>query len=292
MPYLENAMKTGNPLLIICDDIEQEVLSAVVMNKLRGVFNVVITKAPSFGDRKIQLLKDIACITGANFVSTTKGDNLEALGVEGLGKCAKAIINQNKTVIIDGAADPEVILSYAECLKTLLDNETSSYEKDKYRERIAKIIGGVALIKVGAATEVELQDKKYRIEDALCATKAAMVSGTIEGGGKVFCEISKELECYNEYEVAKKIIMNALVAPFKQILENAGVENIEIPEGKWFDAKTKQIVSLRESGIIDPANVAISAITNALSIAGIVLTTECAIISCKEKEVANGEDLI
>ena len=292
MPYLENAMKTGNPLLIICDDIEQEVLSAVVMNKLRGVFNVVITKAPSFGDRKIQLLKDIACITGANFVSTTKGDNLETLGVEGLGKCAKAIINQNKTVIIDGAADPEVILSYAEGLKTLLDNETSSYEKDKYRERIAKIIGGVALIKVGAATEVELQDKKYRIEDALCATKAAMVSGTIEGGGKVFCEISKELESYNEYEVAKKIIMNALVAPFKQILENAGVENIEIPEGKWFDAKTKQIVSLRESGIIDPANVAISAITNALSIAGIVLTTECAIISCKEKEVANGEDLI
>ena len=292
MPYLENAMKTGNPLLIICDDIEQEVLSAIVMNKLRGVFNVVVTKAPSFGDRKIQLLKDISVITGATFVSTTKGDDLNNLGIDGLGKCAKAIINQNKTVIIDGSAPTEVVVSYAEGLKTLLDNETITYEKEKYRERIAKILGGVALIKVGAATEVELHDKKLRIEDALCATKAALVSGTIEGGGKVLYEISEELKSYNEYPDAKEILIKSFIAPFNQILENAGVSNIQIPDGMWFDAKTKQIVNLRESGIIDPASVAISAVTNALSIAGIVLTTECAIISKKEKQVVNEDNLI
>ena len=296
MPYLENAMKSGNPLLIICDDIEQEVLSAVVMNKLRGVFNVVITKAPSFGDRKIQLLKDIACITNATFISTTKGDDLLCQDLNILGKCAKAIINQNKTVIIDGAQDPEVLLKYAEGLKTLLDNETSSYEKEKYRERIAKLIGGVALIKVGAATEVELQDKKLRIEDALCATKAAMISGTIEGGGKVFFEIAKELSESKEYIYAKDIIVKSLKAPFFQILENAAVNKDEIlkqvDDHHWFDAKNKQIVDLRINGIIDPASVAISAITNALSIAGIVLTTECAIISKKEKEIVSEENLI
>lgn len=296
MPFLENAMKIGNPLLIICDDIEQEVLSAIVMNKLRGVFNVVVTKAPSFGDRKIQLLKDISCITGATFVSTTKGDDLNTLGVEGLGRCAKAVINQNKTVIIDGAADTDVVIAYAEGLKTLLDNETISYEREKYRERIAKILGGVALIKVGAATEVELQDKKLRIEDALCATKAAMVSGTIEGGGKVLYEISEELKSYNEYTAARDIIIKSFIAPFNQILENAGVDKKDIinkvDNNHWFDAKTKQIVDLRESGIIDPASVAISAVTNALSIAGIVLTTECAIISKKEKQVVNEDNLI
>ena len=296
MPYLENAMKTGNPLLIICDDIEQEVLSAIVMNKLRGVFNVVVTKAPSFGDRKIQLLKDIACITGATFVSTTKGDDLTTLVVDGLGKCAKAIINQNKTVIIDGAQDTDVVVSYAEGLKTLLDNETIIYEKEKYRERIAKILGGVALIKVGAATEVELQDKKLRIEDALCATKAAFVSGTIEGGGKVLYEISEELKSYNEYISARDIIIKSFIAPFNQILENAGVNKEDIiskvDNNHWFDAKSKQIVDLREYGIIDPASVAISAVTNALSIAGIVLTTECAIISKKEKQVVNEDNLI
>ena len=296
MPFLENAMKSGNPLLIICDDIEQEVLSAIVMNKLRGVFNVVVTKAPSFGDRKIQLLKDIALITGATFVSTTKGDDLSNISLEGLGKCAKAIINQNKTVIIDGAQEKDVVLSYAEGLKVLLENETITYEKEKYRERIAKILGGVALIKVGAPTEVELHDKKLRIEDALCATKAAFVSGTIEGGGKVLYEISEELKSYNDFVAARDIIIESFKAPFNQILENAGVtkEDIinDINSNYWFDAKTKKIVNLRENGIIDPTNVAISGVTNALSIAGIVLTTECAIISKKEKKVVNEENLI
>ena len=296
MPFLENAMKTGNPLLIICDDIEQEVLSAIVMNKLRGVFNVVVTKAPSFGDRKIQLLKDISCITGATFVSTTKGDDLNTLDISGLGKCAKAIINQNKTVIIDGSAPTDDVVSYAEGLKTLLDNETITYEKEKYRERIAKILGGVALIKVGAATEVELQDKKLRIEDALCATKAANVSGTIEGGGKVLYEISEELKLYEEYPSARDIIIKSFVAPFYQILENAGVSKEEVlskvNKNYWFDAKTKKIVNLRESGIIDPTSVAISGVTNALSIAGIVLTTECAIISKNEKQSVNEDNLI
>ncbi len=296
MPYLENAMKMGKPLLIICDDIEQEVLSAIVMNKLRGVFNVVVTKAPSFGDRKIQLLKDIACVSGAKFVSTTKGDDLTSASLDILGSASKVTISQNSTVIIDGGGIEEVVGEYVLGLKTLYDQAENEYDKEKYRERIAKIVSGVALIKVGAATEVELHDKKLRIEDALCATSSAMKSGIIEGGGKVLYNIAIELESYKEFEASKTIIINALKAPFKQILSNAGVNEEEvltkITPNNWFDAKTKQIVNLKEVGIVDPASVEIAAITNALSIAGIVLTTECAIINNNQEKNVDEENLL
>lgn len=298
MPYLENAMKVGKPLLIICDDIEQEVLSAIVMNKLRGVFNVVVTKAPSFGDRKIQLLKDIACVSGAKFVSTTKGDDLATESLEILGSASKVTVSQNTTVIIDGAGDEKLVTEYVLGLKNLYDQSDNEYDKEKYRERIAKIVSGIALIKVGAATEVELHDKKLRIEDALCATKAAMQSGIIEGGGKVFYQIAKELEKHQEYPDSKSIIINALQAPFYQILDNAGVkidqETISklLIDEEWFDAKTKQFVNLKKVGIVDPASVEIAAITNALSIAGIVLTTECAIISNNQDKNVDEENLL
>ena len=296
MPFLENAMTNGTPLLIICDDIEQEVLSAVVMNKLRGVFNVVITKAPSFGDRKIQILKDIAVVTGSKFISTTKGDELSKVSLDVLGSAQKVIVSQNNTIIIDGGGEKEDVISYIEGLKTLCENETSSYEIEKYKTRIARLASGVAVIKVGAATEVELHDKKLRIEDALCACKAALKSGTIEGAGKVFYEIADELKDFKEYTSSKEIIIYALKALFDQILENAGVNKSDIisklDNNLWFDAKNKQIVNLRENGIIDPAGVSITSITNALSIASIVLTTECAIISKKEKQIVNEDNMI
>lgn len=296
MPYLENAMKIGKPLLIICDDIEQEILSTIVMNKLRGVFNVVVTKAPSFGDRKIQLLKDIACVTGATFISTTKGDDLATEDIRGLGSANKVIVSQNSTVIIDGHGDENAVTEYVLGLKTLYDQTNNDYDKEKYRERIAKIVSGIAVIKVGAATEVELHDKKLRIEDALCATKAAMQSGIIEGGGKVLFQIAEKLETNQAYPESKAIIINALKTPFYQILTNAGV-NVNDVENKlsnelWFDAKTKQVVNLKQSGIVDPASVEIAAITNALSIAGIVLTTECAIILQNKEQTVDEDNLL
>lgn len=292
LPFLENAMQTGKPLLIVCDDIEQEVLSAIVMNKLRGVFNVVVTKAPSFGDRKIQLLTDIALITNATFISTSRGDELSNSTTLDLGEAKKIIVSSNKTIIIDGKCEVEKLTSYVEGLKNAFELETSTYEKDKYKERIAKLCGGVALIKVGAPTEVELKDKKLRIEDALCATKAALVSGTIEGGGKVFYEISNTLKADLLYPISRDILISILKEPFYQIVKNAGcdVNDIEgkVGENLWFDAKSKLICSLRENGIIDPTSVEVSAITNALSIAGIVLTTECAIV--KKDELTKGEE--
>ena len=272
------------------------------MNKLRGVFNVVVTKAPSFGDRKIQLLKDIACITGATFVSTTKGDDLTTLGVDGLGKCAKAIINQNKTVIIDGAQDTDVVVSYAEGLKTLLDNETITYEKEKYRERIAKILGGVALIKVGAATEVELQDKKLRIEDALSATKAAVEEGIVAGGGTALINVAPAVEkTVNELTGGEKlgatIVLKALEEPVKQIARNAGLEpaviadNVKKSEvGVGFDASKEEYVDMKKSGIVDPTKVTRSALQNAASIASMVITTESLVADIPEKDCHCGHD--
>lgn len=293
LPFLENAVNTGNPLLIVCDDIEQEVLNSIVLNKLRGTFNVVVTKAPSFGDRKIELLKDISLITNAQFVSTTRGDELSTSTIEVLGKCAKAIIDSNKTIILDGSADNETIANYVETLKDKLNNEESTYEKDKIKERIAKLQGGVALIKVGAPTEVELKDKKLRIEDALCSTKAAMVSGTIEGAGKVLYEIAHEIKLNEEYKDAYEILVKVLKMPLYQIIENSGckVSDIEpkLSNKLWFNAKSKELCDLRKEGIIDPTSVEVSALTNAVSVASIVLTTECAIISSDEGKQENYE---
>ena len=291
LPFLENAVNTGNPLLIICDDIEQEVLNSIVLNKLRGTFNVIVTKAPSFGDRRIEILKDIALVTSSSFISTTKGDELASSDLSVLGKCKKVIVDQNKTVILDGSQDENVLLSYVNNLKERLKIEESSYEIDKLKERIAKILGGVAVIKVGAATEVELKEKKLRIEDALCATKAAMVSGTIEGAGKAFFEISEEIELNEKYKVSYEIIKKVLKLPFKQILTNAGFDYNEIIKNVndklWFDSKAGQYVNLREKGIIDPTSVEITALTNAVSIAGSVLTTEAAIVNIDEKGEEN-----
>lgn len=294
LPFLENAVKSGNPLLIICDDMEQEVLNSIVLNKLRGAFNVVVTKAPSFGDRKIEILKDIAVVTKANFISTTKGDELSNSDISILGKAEKVIVEQNKTIIMNGSMNDLDTYNHVLSLKQKLENETSSYEQDKLKERIAKLTGGIAVIKVGAATEVELKDKKLRIEDALCATKAAKISGTIEGAGKVLYEISNELKLDERFKESYEILIKVLKMPFYQIVTNAGCDpNLiekEVNHNKWFDAKERKYCNLRRSGIIDPTSVEVNAIKNAISVASSVLTTSAAVININEAEGVNYDE--
>lgn len=298
LPHLEATMKNGKSLLIICDDMEPEVLSALVVNKLRGVFNVVVTKAPSFGDRKTKLLEDISVITGATFVDSQLGMNLLDENII-LGSAQKIVVSKDQTIIVDGAGEKEAILKRAEQIKSDIMNTTSEYDVEKLQERLAKILGGVALIKVGANTEVELKELKLRVEDALNASKAAMKDGIIEGGGKVFFEISnklRELKREPQYGIACDILSVVLKKPFEQIVENAGAnyQQIvkEVNENYWFDASTSKLVRLKSAGIIDPTSVAKCAITSAISIASVFLTTECAIVKVNEETKLGEEDIL
>ena len=287
LPFLEAAMNSGKALLIICDDIEQEVLSQLVYNKLRGAFNVVVTRAPSFGDRKIALLKDIACLTGATFISSTKGETLQGRGQEILGTAESIHVESNKTIIVGAEIAKNNVESYITYLQGVLENTESKYEQDKLKERLAKLASGIAVIRVGAINDVELNEKKLRIEDALCATRAAIAGGTVEGAGKVFYTISEKLTG-DHYLEALVIIKKVLKCPVYQILENSGIDKSvlsHLEDGTWVDAENSKVCNLREAGIIDPTNVLISAITNALKIAGIVLTTECAIVQEKTESV-------
>lgn len=298
LPFLEQTMKVGKPLLIVCDDMEQEVLGALVVNKLRGVFNVVVTKAPSFGDRKAKLLEDIAVVTGSTFVDSNIGMSLSDNNIQ-LGTAGKVIVSSTQTIIVDGAGDNEVVLARGEAIKQEINNSTSEYDKEKLSERLAKLLGGVALIKVGATTEPELKELKYRVEDALNATKAAMSSGIIEGGGKVFFEISEKLGTVKrepQYNEACDILVKALKKPFEQIVVNSGADytNIlkQVNHHYWYDALTNKLVNLKQAGIIDPTSVAKNAIMSAISVAGSFLTTECAIVKVDTNPKIDEEDLV
>lgn len=299
VPFLEEAIKNSKPLFILCDDIEQEVLGALVVNKLRGVFNVVVVKAPSFGERKINQLKDICMLTGATLVDSSVGMMLSNSNLDVMGISEKIIVNKDQTVILANNSLTDEINEYAKCLQNELSYITSTYDIDKLNERIAKILGGIAQIKIGAETEVVLKEKKLRIEDALNATRAAMKSGVIEGGGKVLFNIAKALQSYVgpvEYEPSKEVLVSALMSPFKQICNNAGVSYEEIlnniTDDLWYDALNNKIINMKDSGIIDPASVEKSAIMSAVSISGIFLTTECAITSNDAKENVNEENLL
>lgn len=294
LPHLEKAMKNGKPLLIVCEDMEPEVLSALIVNKLRGVFNVVVTKAPSFGERKTKLLEDLSIITGSTFINSSIGMNLNDESIN-LGSANKIVVSRDQTIIVDGAGDKDEILSRAEAIREEIRYTTSEYDREKLNERLSKILGGVALIKVGASTEIELKELKLRVEDALNATKAAFSSGIVEGGGKVFYEISEKLKNIKRepnYASICDMLTEVLKQPFVQIVENAGGDYNqiikEVNNTYWYDASSNKLVRLKQAGIIDPTSVEKCAITSAISIAGVFLTTECAIVN--EENVTLRED--
>ncbi|MGO2117796.1 MAG: chaperonin GroEL, partial [Fusobacterium sp.] len=274
------------------DDIEGEALTTLVLNSLRGTLNVVAVKAPSFGDKRKEMLEDIAVLTNATVISEDKMMKLEDVQLDMLGSAKKIKINKDNTTIISGNGSKNSLEERINLIKSQIEKTTSTYDIDKLKERIGKLSGGVAVIKVGAVTETEMKEKKLRIEDALNATKAAIEEGIVPGGGIAFLEIFKSLENFKlegEEEMGVNIIKKALLAPLKQIASNAGinegvvVEKIKsLPEGYGFNAATEEYIHMIDNGIIDPAKVTRSAIQNAASIASLILTTESLVVEKKE----------
>lgn len=295
VPFLEIAIKENKPLFIICEDIEQEVLSTLVVNKLRGVVNVVCTKAPGFGLKKTSMLEDIALLTKATFVQNPYQESAN-LDNTTLGYAKKIIVSNNETIIITDTK--EDIMPRVNSLKEQLKETTSEYDKDLLERRISKLTGGIAIIKAGATTELELREKKLLIEDAICSTRAAILSGIIPGGGKVFFEASELLNSkeYSEYIDAKELLIKALKQPFIQLVENAGGNIIEIlkqtNKNMWFDANVEKVVDFKDMNVIDPTSVATTVIKNAISVASILLTTECGIVEVNIKKEVNEDNLL
>ena len=295
LPLLESLMQASAKLVIIADDIEGEALSTLILNKLRGVLNVVGVKAPGFGDKRKEMLQDIAILTGGEVITSDLGMDLKTTEISQLGRAKQVKITKENTIIVDGAGDKTAIQNRVHLIRTQLEETTSEYDQEKLRDRLAKLAGGVAVIGVGAATEVEMKEKKLRIEDALSATKAAVEEGIVAGGGTALVDIipdvEKTLESVNENEkVGVKIVLKALEEPAKQIAFNAGLEGAVIvdkvknsPQGVGFDAATETYVDMKKSGIVDPTKVTRSALQNAASIASMVLTTESIVANIPEK---------
>lgn len=295
LPLLEQIVKGNKPLLIIADDLENEVVSTLIVNKLRGTFNVVATKAPGFGDNQKEMLNDIAILTGAKFYSKDLNMMLSDITFDDMGSAKKVIINKDSTTIIEGSGDSVQIKARMQEIKNQSANATAEYEKKRLNERLAKLTNGVAILKVGATTEIELKEKKLRIEDALNATKAAVEEGIVIGGGAVLIEIYKELKPIlksNIIDVQKgiNVVLETLSVPVYQIAENAGFDGIEIVELQknakqniGFNAKTGEWVDMFKQGIVDPTKVTKSAILNAASVSSLFITTEAAVSEIKEK---------